>query len=86
MIIRKLNNRQKDLLYALYEHTVTLRETPGMFRQIYEDGGSQRRWGVDETLKLEKLGLIKLAQDMLPAGIICQSLTKSGRRYVEAFA
>ena len=86
MVVRKLNIGQKNLLHALYDHTVNLRKTPGMFRQRYEEGCSQKMWGVDETLILEEERLIKLPQGLLQAGIMCPSLTSSGRRYVEAVA
>jgi len=86
MTNRTLTDGQESLLCDLYKETIIKRKTPGMFRDDYKRGCKEKKWSVEDTLNLEKDGLIKLSQELVLAGIMCPILTGAGLRYTEVLA
>ena len=80
---RMLTQGQKNLLKELYYHQVNEGKTMGAFRDRYMEGCQQKQWGIDETERLEEMGLVRIAQELLLAGIMCVGITNSGRKYQE---
>jgi hypothetical protein len=83
MIETILTQEQRNLLRELYHHQVKGGGTEGSFRGRYNEGCQQGQWGVDETERLEELGLVRISKSLALAGVMCVSLTNSGRKYQE---
>ena len=78
---RILTQEQRNLLTELYAHQVVNRQTEGTFRDRYAQGCQQKQWNIDETVKLEEMGLVRIAQELILAGVMCVGITNSGRKY-----
>jgi hypothetical protein len=82
---RILTQGQKNLLRELYAHQVIKRKTMGSFRDRYMEGCQQKQWGIEETERLEGVGLVKISLELALAGIMCIGITHSGRKYQERY-
>jgi hypothetical protein len=80
---RKLSYRQKNLLAELYVHQVLKKGTDGTFRDRFMEGCQRGYWNIYETERLSELGLVRISQDLMLAGIVCVGITNSGRKYQE---
>ena len=78
-----MSEQKDDLMYALYEHLVLDRKTPGQFRETFERGAINGLYNMDDVEVLEKKSLVSLSEDLIRAGIVCLDLTPQGRKYVE---
>jgi hypothetical protein len=83
-ISRTLTPGQEKLLFDIYDNQVVKGIRPGIFREEhYKVGLELGSWNLDETMDLERAGLIKIDGTLHRMGDISPSITPEGRRYME---
>jgi hypothetical protein len=78
-----LTKKENDLIFSLYVETILNKKTPGMFRELYENGVKENFWDIDDVNSLEEKSLVTIDKELSLAGVTCFNLTDRGKKCAE---